>query len=252
MQPLSRLQQMLQRVGLITSNGQHTSVIHFTAKIRVALAAFIALFLIAWVSLQVAAQTGAVFLLASMGASAVILFALPASPLAKPWNFIAGHLIPACIGLACAHLFTDIALMAATTIALVLFSMYIFECMHPPGGATALVPVIAAQTGQVPDLTFFALPCPAESEHYGHCSLSAAPLALGPRRRAPGNSPGHPSGTSRTGRHHRSTQQHGHSARYRRRTTAGVIRKIKVLRAASDAGFCWSDEKIASLHHHNR
>ncbi|WP_051685725.1 HPP family protein [Rheinheimera texasensis] len=158
MQPLSRLQQMLQRLGLITSNGHNTSVIHFTAKIRVALAAFIALFLIAWVSLQVAAQTGAVFLLASMGASAVILFALPASPLAKPWNFIAGHLIPACIGLACAHLFTDIALMAATTIALVLFSMYVFECMHPPGGATALVPVIAAQTGQVPELTFLLCP----------------------------------------------------------------------------------------------
>ena len=62
-----------------------------------------------------------------------------------PWSFTGGHLISAGIGLICSHLFTDLALVAAVTIGCVLFVMYLFECMHPPGGATALVPVLSDQ-----------------------------------------------------------------------------------------------------------
>ncbi len=48
--------------------------------------------------------------------------------------------------------------MAATTIAVVLFVMYLLECMHPPGGATALVPVIATTAGPAPGLEFLLYP----------------------------------------------------------------------------------------------
>src|SRR4051794_31234822 len=45
----------------------------------------------------------AAFLVAPMGASAVLLFCLPASPLAQPWSVLAGNMVSALIGVACAH-----------------------------------------------------------------------------------------------------------------------------------------------------
>lgn len=140
----SLLTALMTQLGLVKADSQRLSAIPITERLKVALAGFIALFIVTMVSLQLADSTSTVVLLASMGASSVLLFGLPNSPLAKPWSFAAGHLISAVVGVICSHLFTDLALMAAVTIALVLFCMYIFECMHPPGGATALVPVIAS------------------------------------------------------------------------------------------------------------
>lgn len=138
------LSAVLAQLGLIKRDSQRLSAIPLTERLKVALAAFIALFIVTYTSLQLADAASTIVLLASMGASSVLLFGLPNSPLARPWSFAAGHLISATVGLICSHLFTDLALMAAVTIGCVLFVMYIFECMHPPGGATALVPVIAS------------------------------------------------------------------------------------------------------------
>lgn len=138
------LSAVLAQLGLIKRDSQRLSAIPLTERLKVALAAFIALFIVTYTSLQLADTASTIVLLASMGASSVLLFGLPNSPLARPWSFAAGHLISATVGLICSHLFTDLALMAAVTIGCVLFVMYIFECMHPPGGATALVPVIAS------------------------------------------------------------------------------------------------------------
>lgn len=135
---------ILAQLGLIKHDSQRLSAIPLTERLKVALAAFIALFIVTFISLQLADPASTIVLLASMGASSVLLFGLPNSPLARPWSFAAGHLISAAVGVICSHLFTDLALMAAVTIGCVLFFMYIFECMHPPGGATALVPVIAS------------------------------------------------------------------------------------------------------------
>lgn len=151
------LSTVLAQLGLIKRDSQRLSAIPLTQRLKVALSAFIALFIVTYISLQLAGTAGSIVLLASMGASAVLLFGLPNSPLAKPWSFAAGHLISATVGLVCSHLFTDLALMAAVTIGIVLFVMYIFECMHPPGGATALVPVIAS-TDQVLGYEFLLYP----------------------------------------------------------------------------------------------
>ncbi len=148
---------MLAQLGLIKRDSQRLSAIPLTERLKVALSAFMALFIVTWISLQLAGTGADIVLLASMGASAVLLFGLPNSPLAKPWSFAGGHLISATVGLICSHLFTDLALMAAVTIGIVLFVMYIFECMHPPGGATALVPVIAS-TEQVLGYDFLLYP----------------------------------------------------------------------------------------------
>src|SRR5215217_3370378 len=52
-------------------------------------------------------------LIAPMGASAVLLFAVPASPLAQPWSIIGGNLISALIGVTCARYVGDPMVAAA-------------------------------------------------------------------------------------------------------------------------------------------
>lgn len=81
---------------------------------------------------------GAAMIIASMGASAVLLFAVPHSALAQPWNVIGGHLISAIIGVSCARFIPDILLAAALSVGFAIAAMHYLRCIHPPGGATAL------------------------------------------------------------------------------------------------------------------
>lgn len=82
-------------------------------------------------------------IVASMGASAVLLFAVPHGPLSQPWPLIGGHVISAFIGVTIAHYFTDVFLAAAIAVGLSIGVMYYLRCIHPPGGATALATVVS-------------------------------------------------------------------------------------------------------------
>jgi len=79
---------------------------------------------------------------ASFGATAVLLFAAPHSPFARPWNVIGGHGVSALIGVAMHHLFADPVLGGALTAGLAISAMYYLDALHPPGGATSLIPLI--------------------------------------------------------------------------------------------------------------
>lgn len=81
-------------------------------------------------------------LIASMGASAVLLFAVPHGQLSQPWPVLAGHGISALVGVTCARLIGDVPLAAALSVAGAIGLMHQFKCIHPPGGATALTAVI--------------------------------------------------------------------------------------------------------------
>jgi len=81
-------------------------------------------------------------LVAPMGASAVLLFALPSSPLAQPWSIIGGNLISAAIGVACAQWIADPMLAASLAIAASIGAMIALRCVHPPSGAVALTAVL--------------------------------------------------------------------------------------------------------------
>jgi CBS domain-containing membrane protein len=85
---------------------------------------------------------GTAVIIASMGASAVLLFAVPHSALAQPWNVVGGHLISALIGVSCARFIPDILLAAALSVGCAIVAMHYLRCIHPPGGATALSAVI--------------------------------------------------------------------------------------------------------------
>jgi len=92
-------------------------------------------------------------LAAPIGASAVLLFAVPASPLAQPWSIVGGNTLSALVGVAVAGLVPDPMLAGAVAVALAIAVMSLARCLHPPGGAIALTAVIGGTA--VRDLGFF-------------------------------------------------------------------------------------------------
>jgi len=82
------------------------------------------------------------WLMASLGASALLVFVLPQSPMAQPWAVIAGNTLSALVGISVIH-FVDDPLMAMSFAAsLSIFGMFILRCLHPPAAAIALIVVL--------------------------------------------------------------------------------------------------------------
>jgi CBS domain-containing membrane protein len=107
-----------------------------------ALIAIVATGLLARLLVSGGALTAAPLLAAPIGASAVLLFAVPASPLAQPRAVIGGNLVSALAGVSCAILIPWPAAAAAAAVALAIAAMALLRCLHPPGGAVALTAVI--------------------------------------------------------------------------------------------------------------
>jgi len=80
---------------------------------------------------------------ASLGASAVLLFAVPASPLAQPWPVIGGSVISTLTGIAVHHLKLDPMVAGGVAVAGAIGLMSLARCLHPPGGGAALAMVVA-------------------------------------------------------------------------------------------------------------
>lgn len=85
------------------------------------------------------------WLIAPMGASAVLLFAAPASPLAQPWSILVGNGVSALMGVLSASLVADPAQAAALAVMLAIAAMFLTRSLHPPGGAVALTAVIGGE-----------------------------------------------------------------------------------------------------------
>jgi CBS domain-containing membrane protein len=84
------------------------------------------------------------WLIAPMGASAVLLFALPASPLAQPWSVFGGNVVSALIGIACSRWIDPPLLAGAVAVGAAVLVMFGLRCLHPPGGAMALLTALGA------------------------------------------------------------------------------------------------------------
>ena len=82
-------------------------------------------------------------IVASMGASAIILFFIPGSPLAQPWPFVGGQLVSAFVGVFCALNIAETSTAAASAVGGSVLMMLVMRCLHPPGAATSLTPVMA-------------------------------------------------------------------------------------------------------------
>lgn len=85
------------------------------------------------------------FIIGSFGASAVIIYGSPTSPLAQPRNFIGGHFISAIVGVTIKWIFQDkiLGISCGIGVAIAIFFMHITSTIHPPGGATALIAIMS-------------------------------------------------------------------------------------------------------------
>jgi len=106
---------------------------------------------------------GAAVLLASMGASAVLLFAVPHGQLSQPWAVFGGHVLSAIIGVSCARWVQDVALASACAVGLAILAMYYLRCLHPPGGATAFAAVIGDESTRALGYQFVVTPVMADA-----------------------------------------------------------------------------------------
>ncbi|WFU06465.1 HPP family protein (plasmid) [Rhizobium sp. CB3171] len=81
-------------------------------------------------------------IVAPMGASAVLLFAVPSSPLAQPWSIIGGNTISAMMGIIAGYFIHDPIIAIGVGVSLAIGAMSFTRCLHPPGGAAALTAVL--------------------------------------------------------------------------------------------------------------
>lgn len=90
-------------------------------------------------------HSDALWLMAPFGATMVILFGLPASPLAQPRNIVAGHLITAAIGLIVAHFLGVHEWTLGLAVGLSIMVMMLTNTTHPPAGANPLLIMLAGE-----------------------------------------------------------------------------------------------------------
>lgn len=119
-----------------------TSAAHHFEKFVSGIGALLAILLIAVINPLIGTESALPLVIASMGASAVLVFAMPHSPLTQPWPLLGGQFVSALIGVMCAQLVSNALLAAALAVGLALLVMYYLSCLHPPGGATALNAVV--------------------------------------------------------------------------------------------------------------
>ena len=119
-----------------------------------AIGAFIGLFVVCVLHYKSDPLEGNMFV-ASFGASAVLIYAAPEAPLSQPWNFIFGHLLAAFIGVTFRNIFGNDSeyyyVSAPLSCAVTILFQHVFLCVHPPGGATAMIanalPITARWSG---------------------------------------------------------------------------------------------------------
>ncbi|HEY9763272.1 MAG TPA: HPP family protein [Trichocoleus sp.] len=90
--------------------------------------------------------TGYPLIAAPFGATAVLVFAVPDSPLAQPRNVIGGNLMGALISVALVSWFGTEPWVMALAVATTIKAMQLTHTVHPPGGAVALVGVMSSAT----------------------------------------------------------------------------------------------------------
>jgi CBS-domain-containing membrane protein len=105
---------------------------------------FLGILAVAYLSSQYMEGRDLTLVIGSFGASAVLIYAAIRSPLAQPWNLLGGHFFSAMVGVTCYKLFPPQWLAAAMAVSLAIVLMHLLKCLHPPGGATALIAVIGS------------------------------------------------------------------------------------------------------------
>ena len=114
--------------------------------LRAGLGAFIGLWLTGYFLLSpgVDLEYG-LYLVAPLGASAVLLFAVPNSPLAQPWSAVIGNNVAALVGVAISMFIYEPALRIAVAVALAIIVTFMLRAVHPPAGAVAMTAAMSPE-----------------------------------------------------------------------------------------------------------
>ena len=131
---------------------------HGREQLRAGLGAVLGISLCALV-VSLAARLGAstFFLMAPLGATAVLVFCVPNSPLAQPWSSIVGNVTAALVTLLVLRIVpapwsVGVAVGAAIT------AMMFVRALHPPGGAVALLTALDPGVAREAGLLFALMP----------------------------------------------------------------------------------------------
>lgn len=97
------------------------------------------------------------WLVAPFGASAVLVFAVPNSPLAQPWSVVVGNTASALVALALLASLPAEHWVVPLAVALAIVAMLTLRALHPPGGAVALLLALQGTGGDLVTLASVAV-----------------------------------------------------------------------------------------------
>ena len=120
---------------------------HAVDLLRGACGAFTGLLLLN-LALQLAAPS--LHLIAPFGASAVLVFAVPNSPLSQPWSTVVGNTVSAAVALATIALLPAGPWVPPVAVGGAIATMLLCRSLHPPGGAVALLAALTPSSLTIP------------------------------------------------------------------------------------------------------
>ncbi|MBT3359090.1 MAG: HPP family protein [Rhodospirillales bacterium] len=113
--------------------------------LRAFIGAFLGIGTIALIDQNFLSDGDLTLVIGAFGATSVLVYGAPHSPLAQPYNVIVGHLVSAAIGVSVFQFIGEANwLSAALAVSLAIAAMQATRSVHPPGGASALIAVVAS------------------------------------------------------------------------------------------------------------
>lgn len=138
---LVRMRRVLRALGPVMPRPKRSEIL------RAAFGAGLALILCGAILLGVDAALGGtarLLLIAPLGATSFLVFAVPNSPLAQPWSAIVGNGLSAAVAVTVLKLGLPIELSAGLAVGGAMAAMALARALHPPGAAVALATVLTA------------------------------------------------------------------------------------------------------------
>lgn len=133
----------LSRWGLWLRNFLPAAVrIGYKEAVRMSLGVALGLLITGLLSRWWGGSASEIWMVSSLGASAVLLFGMPASPLAQPWPVLVGTVLSALVGAGVQMIIPDTAIACAVAVGISVMLMVPLRCMHPPGAGFAAYVVL--------------------------------------------------------------------------------------------------------------
>lgn len=123
--------------------GQDQAQVAWPERIRAAIGALVGLFCTVALGRMLGELVGVnEWMMASLGASALLVFVMPSSPMSQPWAVIGGNVLSALVGISCHHLIGNLVFALPVAAATAILGMFVLRCLHPPAAAVALIAVL--------------------------------------------------------------------------------------------------------------